>query len=90
MQLDDAGIQLGGEGWHSGDLVGRHGHDHVVGLEPPVARRDHEPVPGFREPVDPDAIANRQLEAGRVGLEVVGHLVLGWKGVGHSWEGHPR
>jgi len=76
VELDDAGIKLVSERRHPGDLVGRHGDHHVVGLEPPVARRDHEPV-------YPDAGADRQLEACRVGLQVVGHLSL-W---GNEWAG---
>ena len=90
MQLDDARIELRGEGRHPRDLVARHRHHHVLGPEPPVAGRNHEPVPVPRQPVDPDAGTNRQFEARGVGLEVVGHLVLGGERLGRGGEGHPR
>ena len=52
-------------------------------------RRDYEPavVPG--EPVHADAGPNRELELGRVGFQVVGHLVLGGERVGRSGEREP-
>ena len=53
------------------------GDDHVVGLEPARRRRSTtKRSPCLREPVDAHAGPHGKLEAGRVGLEVVGHLVL--------------
>jgi hypothetical protein len=89
VELDDIGTEVGGEGGYPGDLEGRHGHHRVVGLPAAVARGDYEPAVVLEEPVHPDAGPNRELEPGRVGLQVVGHLVLGGERVGRSGEGEP-
>jgi len=79
MELHDLRIELGREVRHPVPLVVRHRNDHVLGLEPHLAR-DHEvAVPGPCQPVDPDAAAHRQLEARCVGGEIVRHVVLGRK-----------
>ena len=67
----------------------RHRHHHVVRLEAPIARRHDESVPAPREPVNPDAGSHRQREPGRVGREVVRHLVLGGERVGGAGKGIP-
>ena len=68
----------------------RHRYDHVVSLEPPVARLDDEAAAVPRQPVHPDAGSNREPEPCRVRLEVVGHLVLGGEHVRRAGEGHAR
>jgi hypothetical protein len=90
VQLDDAGVELAGEVGHPGPLVVGHRHHHVVGFPPPLARRHHQPAVLPRQPVHPDAGPDRELEPGRVGLQVVGHLVLGGEGPGRGREGHPH
>ena len=84
-----AGSELGGERGHPGDLEGRHGDHHVVGRPAPVAGGDHEPAVVPPEPVHADAGPDRELEPGRVGLQVVGHLVLGGERVGRRGEREP-
>ena len=90
VELHHAGVQLPGERRDARALVAGHRHHHVLGLEPPLAGRHHEPLPSLREAVHLDARTHRQLEARRVGLQVVGHLVLGGEGVRRGGEGHPR
>ena len=78
VQLHDRRVELAARTPAPGAADRRHRDDDVVGLEPAVAgasRRTGRPScasPSTRTPV-----AHRQLEVGRVGLEVVGHLVLG-------------
>ena len=77
VQLHDPGVELRGEGGKPRRPVrARRDHD-VVGLEPLVAGRDDEAVAVLRHAVDPHAGPDRKVEAGRVRLEVVRHLVLG-------------
>ena len=75
-QLDDARIERGGEGGHAGSLVGTRRHDHVVGLEPPIAGDEEVPAPGPAQSVDVDTGPNGKVEPCGVRLEVVGHLIL--------------
>ena len=89
VELDDAGVELGGEGGHPGALVVGHRHHHVVGLPAPLAGRHHQPAVPPRQPVHPDPGLDRQPEPVRVGLQVVGHLVLGRERPGRTRERHP-
>ena len=63
--------------------------DDLVGLEAPLARREHEAPARRPEPVDAHAPADREPEVRRVGLEVVGHLVPRGEGPGRGGERHP-
>jgi hypothetical protein len=76
VQLRDVPVQLGREARDLPDLVRARGDDDVVGLEAARARRHDVAVAVLRQRVDPDGRAHRQVELGRVGLEVVGLLVL--------------
>jgi hypothetical protein len=76
MELHDAPMELLGEGGDLRDLVGARRHDHVLRFETPVAGRQDVAVILPGESVHLDAATNRQLESGRVGLQIVGHLVL--------------
>ena len=71
--------RLGGEGGHRLALVTRHRHDHLVCDETPVPSGDDKEASAPFRPIHLDAMPDRQLEAFRVGFEVVGHLVLGRK-----------
>ena len=71
-------------------MIGARGHHHVVGLEPAVAARHHEPVPGSGEPVHCDVREHGQLESGRVSHQIVGHLILRREGRGRRGERHAR
>ncbi len=90
MQLHEARIELGGEGGKPGALVRARCHDDLVGLEPAVPSRHDVPVPLPGEPVHANAGSNREIESGRVGLQVVGDLVLGGEGPGGRGEGPAR
>ena len=48
VQLEDVGAELARARRHPRALVGRHRHDHVVGLEPPVACLEGRPAPSLR------------------------------------------
>jgi hypothetical protein len=89
MELDDLGPEVGGERGDPGDLEARHGHHGVVGPPAPVASGNHEPAVAPGESVHADAGPHRELELGRVGLQVVGDLVLGGERVGRCGERHP-
>ena len=89
VELDDAGVELGGEGGHPGALVVGHRHHHVAGLPAPVAGRHLQPAVPPRQPVHPDPGLDGQPEPVRVVLQVVGHLVLGRERPGRTRERHP-
>ena len=55
VQLDDAGVQLGGEAGHPGRPVRAGCRDDAVGLEPPAVRRDDEPTADLAQSVDAHA-----------------------------------
>ena len=90
MQLHDARIQVGGEGGNPGTVVRARCHDDLVGLEPAVAGRHDVPIPLPGEAVDPQPRSNREIELGRIGFEVVGHVVLAGKRPGRRGEGPAR
>ena len=77
VQLDDPRIEVGRERRDLGLLVVPHRDHDVVGGEDVIAGRDLIAVPAARQPVDAHAVAEREIEVGRVRLEIVGHLVLG-------------
>ena len=76
VELGDVGIERAREVGHVGPLEDACRHDDVVGFELQVACGRHVAAVLLCEPVDGDPTAHGQLEAGRVGLQVVGHLVL--------------
>ena len=89
VQLDDGRIELLRECRPPGSLpVGHRDHD-VVGLEPPIAGGQDEPVAVLREPVDLDTGLHGELKPRGVGLQVVRHLVLRGERVARGGEGHP-
>ena len=87
MQLFDLGSEIRGEVREAGDLPAGHGHDHGVGLEPGVVRFHDEGGVPLREARHSLAASHREGELGRVRLQIVGHLVLGWKRMAGSGEG---
>ena len=86
VELHDPRIELGGEVRDPGGLVGARCHHHVVGLEPPVTRGDDVPPVLSGDAVHVHAGPYREIEARRVGFEVVGHLVPGWERPGGRGE----
>ena len=77
MELHDARMELVGEGGDLGDLVGARRDDHVFSFETVVVGCNHETIPLPGESVYLDTSPNGEFESSRVGLEIVGHLVLG-------------
>lgn len=77
VQLDDPGVELGGEFGHPWLLPRRHGHHDVVGFETPVIGGRYEllSVPG--QPLHLDSGLHRQVELLGIPFEVVGELVFG-------------
>jgi hypothetical protein len=69
-------------------LIAGHRHHHLIGLELAIPGLHHVQPITLEQPLDARARADRQLEARRVGLEVVRHLVLGGERVGRSRELH--
>ena len=55
-----------------------------------VGTPDLEPVVGLYQPGDAGVQSNRQVKGGDIGLQVIGHRVLGRVGVGRGRERHPR
>ncbi len=90
MHLDDGRIELGCEGRDPGALIDARRHHHVGGLEPVVASRHDVSVALFGEAVHANPRSNGETESRRVGLEVVGHLVLRRERSGRSGKGPPR
>src|SRR6266545_5725765 len=76
VEQHDRGVELEGEWGEFWDPLCPRRHHDTVGFEPALAGDDHVSVALSGEPVDADARLDRQVELGRVGLEVVGHLVL--------------
>jgi hypothetical protein len=90
MELHDARMEIVGEGGDLRDLVGARRDDHVSRFETAAAGRQDEAVILPGESVHLDACSNGELEPGRVGREIVGHLVLGWKRHGGRGEAPAR
>jgi hypothetical protein len=90
MELNDARIELTGEGRHPGALVCCHRHHDILRLEEPVARLDDEAAAISGQPIYLDAASDRELEPRRVRLQVVGHLVLAGKRVPRPGERQTR
>jgi hypothetical protein len=90
VQLRDRRIQVTGEVGHDRRLERAGGHDHLLSLEPAVGGGNDVALAVRREAVDAHAGAYRQVEPCRVGLEVVGHLVLGGKRPRRRGEGPAR
>jgi hypothetical protein len=70
--------------------VGAGRHNHVVGLKASLARGEDVVIAVSLQPVDGDPQVHGKVEPRRIRLEVVGHLVLGGKGVRVSRERHAR
>ena len=79
VQLRDARIELGGEVRNPRPVVGTGGDHDLVGRVVTVVGGDPKAAAVIRRPDVGDAHArpHGELERGRVGLEVVGDLVLG-------------
>ena len=90
MQLHDPRIEVGRKLRNARDLMGAGRDDHVRRLEGASARRDDEAVAVLRDALDRDARLHRQIEAGRVVLEVVGQLVLRGIRPGRPWQAVAR
>jgi hypothetical protein len=76
MNLDDPGIELGGEQGQSGFLPRGHRRHHVLGFDLHVFGNCHIAVPFFGEPSHLDAVMNRELEVSGVGFEIIRQLVF--------------
>jgi hypothetical protein len=87
VQLEDARVELGGEGGDPGPLVGARCHHDMVGLKSVLPRRHDRPIPLPGQPIDAHAGSNREVEPGRIRLQVVGDLVLGGERPGRRGEG---
>jgi hypothetical protein len=79
MELHDDRMELIGEGGDLRDLVGARRDDHVLSFETVVVGCNHETIPLPGESVYLETSPNGEFESSRVGLETVGHLVLGGK-----------
>ena len=90
VQLNDVGVEIGTQSRHSRGAIGAGGHDHVVRIEAVLARHRLQDVAAASKPFDLDAGPNRQLEPRRIGLQVVGGLVLGRVVRPRSRERHAR
>lgn len=77
VQLPDAGVERAGEVGNLGGPVHPGGQDDVVVAEGPRRRGRHVGAGSTRQLLDRDPGTDRQPEPGGVGLQVVGHLVLG-------------
>jgi hypothetical protein len=66
----------------------------MVGVEAPAAGGEQVPVPVPGEPLDADAATDGEVEAGRIGLQVVGDLVFAGyydpAGAGNAIPGSPE
>ena len=89
MQLDDGGVESGGVVGHPRALPASDRDHDVVGQQTALARRHDESGPVARHAVHVHAEPHRQLEAGRVRLEVVRHRLLRRVRVPWSGEAHP-
>ena len=85
MELHNARKELLSESGDLRDLVGARRDDHVFRFETAVAGCNYEPIPLPEESVYLDTSSNGELESGGVGLEIIGHLVLG--GERKGWRG---
>jgi hypothetical protein len=90
MELGDARIELARELRCVRLLEDAGGDDDVIGLEAPSAGARDVTAALLRQRLDGDSAADRKLEARRVRLEVVAHLVLGRVGGARGGERHPR
>jgi hypothetical protein len=72
-----ARVELGGEGGDPGPLVGARCHHDVVGLKAVLPGRHDVPVLLPGEPIHAHAGSNREIEPGRVGLQIVRRLTAG-------------
>src|SRR5215211_2974490 len=79
-------MELVGEAGDLRYLVGACCDNHVIRFETAVAGCNYEPISLPGESVHLDAGSNGELESSRVGLEIVGHLVLRGKRQGWRWE----
>ena len=92
VKLGDARIELARELGRVRPLEDARGDDDVVGLEAPVAGGRDVAAVLLRQRLDGRAAADRELEARRVRLEVVAHLVLrrvAVRGAGNGIPGSP-
>jgi hypothetical protein len=90
VQLDDLGPQLRREVRDARALVARHRDDDLIRLELLPAERDDVDAVALEQALDARARAHGQLEARRVALEVVAHLVLRGERVRRRGEAQPR
>lgn len=90
VQLHDMGVQRGRDGRHAGTLEGSRRHDEVVRLEGRAMRTQHEAVAIEAKGIDARRGAHRQVEALRVALQVVCHVVLVGEVRRRGRKGHPR
>jgi hypothetical protein len=77
VQLDNVRVEVVGEGRHLRFTVGTGGYDDARRDEIAGRRSDVKQIAGLAQPSHPDAVAHRQVVVHGVGLQVVGHLVLG-------------
>jgi hypothetical protein len=90
MQLLDSRCELVGEIWYDRSLVATGGDDDAVcaqltvrclHTEAPVDWRQLVGHVAARQALDPYTASYRKIEVLRVGLQIVGHLVMGGEGV---------
>jgi hypothetical protein len=90
VELGHRAVQLAGHRGDEGDLERSGGHHHLAGPVAGFAGADLEAFPDLPELGDLGVEPDRQVEGSCVGLQVVGHRVLGRVGVGRSRERHAR
>ena len=77
MQLTDFRCQLGGKLGNDWDLKAARGDHDTIAPQLSMRGRQPEAVAVSRQPGSPYAASHRKVEAVRIGLEVVGHFVVG-------------
>ena len=90
VQLHEARVEVRRERGNSGAPVRARCHDDLVGLEPAVPSHHDVPARLSGEAVHVDTAANREIEPGRIGLQVAGHLVLRGERPGRRGKGPAR
>src|SRR5207253_10056277 len=86
MDLRDLGAELVRERWDERLLEDAGGDDDRLRLDPRSAGVSHEAAAFLRQRLDTGSEPDGQLEARRIGLEIVRHLVLGGIRRSAGWE----